>query len=223
MITLEQKKLEEIDAMTKSCGRLLVLGCETCAGMSFAGGERQVAELATAIRMGRKTSGGDPGEVVEDAIARQCEPEFIDLIADEVAGCEAILSLACGAGVQLLAERFPDKVVLPGCNTTFLGVTEELGVWSERCAGCGNCILDKTAGLCPIARCSKQLLNGPCGGSMDGKCEISKEVDCVWQMIIDRLTRLDRLKMLEEIFPVKDWTPAGHGGPRKMIREDLKS
>jgi len=222
MITLEQKKVEEVVKMTNGYSRLLVLGCETCAAMSFAGGERQVAEVASAIRVARKTSGQE-GEVLEDATARQCEPEFVDLIGDKVAGCDAVLSLACGAGVQLVAERFPDMVVLPGCNTTFLGVTEELGVWSERCAGCGNCILDKTAGLCPIARCSKQLLNGPCGGSMNGKCEISKEVDCVWQMIIDRLTRLDRLEMLEEIFPVKDWSPAGHGGPRKMIREDLKS
>jgi len=222
MITLEQKKFEEIEKMTKGHKRLLVLGCETCAAMSFAGGQRQVAELASAIRIARKTS-GDKGEVLENAIARQCEPEFIDMIQDEVAESPAILSLACGAGVQMLAERFPDKVILPGCNTTFLGVTEELGVWSERCAGCGNCILDKTAGLCPIARCSKQLLNGPCGGSMNGKCEISKEVDCVWQLIIDRLSGLNRLEMLEEIFPVKDWSPAGHGGPRKMVREDLRS
>ena len=222
MITLEQKKFQEIEKMTKGYNPLLVLGCETCAAMSFAGGQRQVAELASAIRVARKTTGQE-GEVLEDAVARQCEPEFVDLISDNVAGCDAVLSLACGAGVQLLAERFPDKVVLPGCNTTFLGVTQELGVWSERCAGCGNCILDKTAGLCPIARCSKQLLNGPCGGSMNGKCEISKEVDCVWQLIIDRLTRLNRLEMLEEIFPVKDWSPAGHGGPRKMVREDLKS
>ena len=221
MITLEQKRFEEIEKMTKGYNRLLVVGCETCAAMSFAGGQRQVAELASAIRMARKTS-EEQGEVLEEAIARQCEPEFVDLIKGEVAGCDAVLSLACGAGVQLLAERFQDKVVLPGCNTTFLGVTEELGVWSERCAGCGNCILDKTAGLCPIARCSKQLLNGPCGGSMNGKCEISKEVDCVWQLIIDRLTRLNRLEMLEEIFPVKDWSPAGHGGPRKMVREDLR-
>lgn len=221
MITLEQKKFEEIEKMIKGYNRLLVMGCETCAGMSFAGGQRQVAELASAIRMARKTS-GEQGEVLEEAIARQCEPEFVDLIKDDVAGCDAVLSLACGAGVQLLAERFPDKVILPGCNTLFLGVTEELGVWSERCAGCGNCILDKTAGLCPIARCAKQLLNGPCGGSMNGKCEISKDVDCVWQLIIDRLDRLNRLEMLEEIFPVKDWSPAGHGGPRKMVREDLK-
>jgi hypothetical protein len=222
MITLEQKKLEEIEEMTKGHSRLLMLGCETCAAMSFAGGQRQVAELASAIRMARKES-GEADKVSENAIARQCEPEFVDLIRDEVAECDAVLSLACGAGVQLLAERFPNKIILPGCNTTFLGVTDEMGVWSERCAGCGNCILDKTGGLCPIARCSKELLNGPCGGSMNGKCEISKEVDCVWQLIIDRLTGLNRLEMLEEIFPIKDWSPAGHGGPRKMVREDLRS
>jgi len=222
MITLEQKKLEEIQDMTKRCKRLLVLGCETCAAMSLAGGKKEAEELGAAIRVARKIA-KEEDQVLEDAVARQCEPEFIDMIEKEVAQCDAVLSLACGAGVQLLAERFPDKVILPGCNTTFLGVTEQLGVWSERCAGCGNCILDKTGGLCPIARCSKQLLNGPCGGSMDGKCEISKDVDCVWQLIIDRLGKLDRLEVLEEIFPIKDWSPAGHGGPRKMVREDLKS
>jgi hypothetical protein len=222
VITVEQKKLEEIAEMTKGYNRLLILGCETCAAMSLAGGKRQAEEVAEAIRIARKKS-GDGGEIVEDAIARQCEPEFVDLVGESMEQCDAVVSLACGAGVQLLAERYPDKVILPGCNTSFLGITEKLGVWSERCAGCGNCILDKTGGLCPIARCAKQLLNGPCGGSMNGKCEISKNVDCVWQLIIDRLTRLGRLDMLEEIFPAKDWSPAGHGGPRKVIREDLAS
>lgn len=221
MITVEQKELEKILEMTKGRGRLLVLGCETCAAMSLAGGKKQAEELAVAIRVGRKQS-KEEGEVVADAIARQCEPEFVALIEKEVASFDTVLSLACGAGVQLIAERFPDKVVIPGCNTSFLGVTEKLGVWSERCAGCGNCILDKTGGLCPIARCAKQLFNGPCGGSTNGKCEISKDVDCVWQLIIDRLTRLDRLEALEEIFPVKDWSPAGHGGPRRVVREDLE-
>ena len=222
MITVEQKKIEEVLGTTKGKRRLLVLGCETCAAMSLSGGKKQAEELAAAVRLARKQS-DEEGEVLVDAIARQCEPEFVDLIEKDVEQFDAVLSLACGAGVQLLAERFPDKVIIPGCDTTFLGVTERLGVWSERCAGCGNCILDKTGGLCPIARCAKQLLNGPCGGSTDGKCEISKDVDCVWQLIIDRLTRLDRLDALEEIFPAKDWSPAGHGGPRKMVREDLES
>ena len=222
MITVEQKKIEEVLGTTKGKRRLLVLGCETCAAMSLSGGKKQAEELAAAVRLARKQS-DEEGEVLVDAIARQCEPEFVDLIEKDVEQFDAVLSLACGAGVQLLAERFPNKVIIPGCDTTFLGVTERLGVWSERCAGCGNCILDKTGGLCPIARCAKQLLNGPCGGSTDGKCEISKDVDCVWQLIIDRLTRLDRLDALEEIFPAKDWSPAGHGGPRKMVREDLES
>jgi hypothetical protein len=222
VITVEQKKIEEVLGMTKGKSRLLVLGCETCAAMSLSGGKKQAEELAAAVRLARKQS-GEEGDVLVDAIARQCEPEFVDLIEKDVAQYDAVLSLACGAGVQLLAERFPNKVIIPGCDTTFLGVTERLGVWSERCAGCGNCILDKTGGLCPIARCAKQLLNGPCGGSTDGKCEISKDVDCVWQLIIDRLARLDRLDALEEIFPAKDWSPAGHGGPRKMVREDLES
>ena len=222
MITVEQKKIEEISDMTKDCNRLLVLGCETCAAISFAGGRRQVEELCAALCLARQGP-VNGAEIMGDSVARQCEPEFVDMASEKIAQSDAVLSLACGAGVQLIAERFPDKVILPGCNTTFLGITEELGVWSERCVGCGSCVLDKTAGLCPIARCSKQLLNGPCGGSMKGKCEISKDVDCVWQLIIDRLSRLNQLDKLEEIFPVKDWTPAGHGGPRKLIREDLKS
>jgi ferredoxin len=222
MITVEQKKLEEIRKMIEGVDRLLIVGCETCAAISFAGGRRQVAELAAALRTGEKQAGRKT-QIMEDAVARQCEPEFVDLVADGVRDCDAVLSLACGAGVQLFAERFADKVILPGTNTTFLGITEGLGVWSERCAGCGQCVLDRTGGLCPIARCSKQLLNGPCGGSVNGKCEISKDVDCVWQLIIDRLSRLNRLDALEEIFPVKDWRPAGHGGPRRLIREDLKS
>lgn len=119
MITVEQKKLEEIAEMTKGHSRLLILGCETCAAMSLAGGKRQAEEVAGAIRIARKMS-GENGEIVEDAIARQCEPEFVDLVEEGVAQCDAVLSLACGAGVQLLAERYPDKVILPGCNTSFL-------------------------------------------------------------------------------------------------------
>ena len=221
MIIAEMKPIEEILEMVTDYLRILIVGCKGCVAVCSVGGPKEVSVLGSLLRIARKKEGRDI-VVDEKSLDRQCEPEFVDLAKDEVRGCDAVLSLACGAGVQMLAERFPDKMILPGCNTMFLGVTEELGVWSERCAGCGDCILDKTAGLCPIARCSKQLLNGPCGGSVNGKCEISKDVDCVWQLIIDRLARLNRLEMLEEIFPVRDWSPAGHGGPRKMVREDLK-
>ncbi len=206
--------------MIRGYKRLLVLGCQTCVAICFAGGKHEVEVLASMIRIDRKMAEQDV-EITEDTIVRQCDFEFIDPIKDQVADSDAVLSLACGVGVQTLAERFPDKVILPGLNTGFMGMTEKMGVWSERCAGCGNCILDKTGGLCPIARCSKGLLNGPCGGSVDGKCEISPDTDCVWQLIIDRLKKLNRLESLEEILPVKDWGVSGHGGPRKIVREDL--
>jgi len=220
MIVGQQKDFEEIKKMISSYNRLLVLGCQTCVAVSFAGGMREVEILASMIRMDRKMAGQDI-EIIEDATLRQCDFEFLDSVENLVDNCDAVLSLACGVGVQALAERYPDKVILPGLNTSFMGLTEKMGVWSERCAGCGNCILDKTGGLCPIARCSKGLLNGPCGGSMDGKCEISPDVDCVWQLIIDRLRALNQLAKLEEIFPIKDWDVSGHGGTRKIVREDL--
>lgn len=222
MITLEQKKFEEIQKMTEPFARVLVLGCETCAAMCMAGGRQQAEDLAAAIRTSRKMT-NQAAEVESDGVGRQCEPEFMTFLQGAASRYDAVLSLACGAGVQMLAAKFPGTVVLPGCNTTSLAVIEELGVWAERCASCGDCILDRTGGLCPIARCAKSLLNGPCGGSMDGKCEISKQVDCVWQLIIDRLSGLGQLNTLTEILPVKNWKPAGHGGPRKIVREDLKA
>ena len=223
MIVAKRKPFEEIKESVLGAKRILILGCGTCVAVCLAGGEKDVAILALQLKMALKLENQDV-HIDELTIERQCDREFIEEIGTRVNpdDYDLILSMACGAGVQLLSDVFEHKVVLPALNTTFIGVAEKLGVWSERCSGCGDCILGKTAGLCPIARCAKQLLNGPCGGSVNGKCEISKDVDCVWQLIIDRLTRLDRLEMLEEIFPVKDWSPAGHGGPRKMVREDLK-
>ncbi len=129
--------------------------------------------------------------------------------------------LACGVGPQTIVEFYPDTIVLPGLNTTFYGMPKEQGFFVEFCGGCGNCVLDKTAGICPIVRCSKSMLNGPCGGSQDGKCEVNKEIDCGWQLIYDRLKAQGRLDAMDEVLPPKDWTPARHGGPRKMVREDL--
>ena len=136
---------------------------------------------------------------------------------------EAVLSIACGVGVQTLARHFSKTPVFPGVNTTFMGETMAHGVWEERCQACGNCILEKTGGICPIARCAKQLFNGPCGGSSKGKCEIKRETDCAWQLIYDRLKALGQLHRLEEIIPAKRWgVESRDSGPRRIVREDLK-
>ena len=222
MIVAEQKPLEEIRGMIAGCKKILIVGCGTCTTVCFAGGEKEVGILASALRMARGIE-GDPIETVERTVQRQCEPEYVDELQEIIEKFDAVLSLGCGAGVQMLAERFPQVLILPGLNTKFIGVTLEQGVWSERCVGCGDCVLDKTAGICPITRCSKSLLNGPCGGSQKGKCEIDPEIDCAWQLIYDRLKALGRLDSLMEIMPPKDWSTGHHGGPRKVVREDLRT
>jgi hypothetical protein len=160
--------------------------------------------------------------VTDVTVQRQCEWEYLDAIRERVADADVVLSLGCGVGVQALAEHYPEPVVVPGLNTKFMGLPLEQGVWAERCAACGECMLGLTGGICPIARCSKQLLNGPCGGSSHGKCEINPEIDCAWQLIYDKLQAQGRLNLIMEIIPAKDWRTSRDGGPRTIVREDLK-
>ncbi|MBW1973285.1 MAG: hypothetical protein DRP55_03130 [Spirochaetes bacterium] len=221
MIVAERKPIEEIVNMIRDFNKVLILGCGTCVAVCMAGGEKEVQVLAAQLRMIFSKEGKDI-ELIEDTIQRQCDKEYIEPIADKIRSVDAVLSMACGVGVQFTAEVVPEKIVFPALNTKFYGATIEEGVWSERCAGCGNCILDKTGGICPIARCSKRLLNGPCGGSNNGKCEISPEIDCAWQLIYDRLKALGQLEKLEEIIPAKNWQTSLSGGPRKVVREDLR-
>lgn len=222
MIVGQQKPLEEIEQSIAPYKKVLVLGCGTCVTICFAGGEKEVAILASMLRM-KDSMAGQNRDIVEHTVKRQCEWEYLDEAADQIKGADCVLSLGCGVGVQAIAERFPDILVLPGLNTSFLGLPQEAGVWSERCAACGNCILEYTAGICPFARCAKGLLNGPCGGSVKGRCEISPQVPCAWQLIIERLSRLGLLDRLEEIVPPRDWRTSFAGGPRRIEREEHKA
>ena len=188
MIKAKQKPIPEIKALVAPYKRVLILGCGTCVTISFAGGEKEVGMLASSLRIAAAMAGEDK-TFGEATVQRQCEWEFIDAVADQINKADAVISLACGIGVQALAERYPEKVILPGVNTTFLGMAIEHGVLVERCRACGDCVLGLTGGICPIARCAKNLLNGPCGGSHNGKCEVDPETDCAWQLIYDRLGR----------------------------------
>jgi ferredoxin len=221
MIVAEQKPIAEIMELLGDAQKVLVVGCGTCVTVCFAGGEKEVGILASALRMMSKLE-KHPMEVDEVTVQRQCEWEYIDPLGERLGEYDAILSLACGIGVQAMNERFPDSITLPGLNTTFLGLPEEQGVWEERCQACGDCILGITGGVCPIARCSKQLLNGPCGGSQNGVCEVDRESPCAWQLIWERAEKLGRLDSLLEIQPPKNWSASRDGGPRKIVREDLR-
>ncbi len=207
----EAKPFAEVAARLRDGRRILVAGCGGCVAVCQAGGEHEAQTLAEGIRLW----GGKQGRVLEamaTAVPRQCEPEWVDSLREAVAQADAVVSLGCGVGVGFPAEAFPQACVIPGLNTIFGGGTVSPGVFEERCAFCGDCVLADTAGICPVSRCAKRLANGLCGGSSDGRCEISSDLPCAWQMICERLAAFT---------PPKDWSRAENGGPRRIRREDL--
>jgi hypothetical protein len=165
---------------------------------------------------------GKEMKIDEKTLERQCDHEYLEEIRNVVDQYDAIVSIACGVGVQFAAEKYHSTPIYPGVNTCFMGVTEERGLWTERCQGCGQCILSRTGGICPVSRCAKRVMNGPCGGSSKGMCEINKELVCAWQLIVERLKALDRFEEYEDLSPIKDWSTDRAGGPRKVVREDVQ-
>jgi ferredoxin len=221
MIVAEQKPLDEIKGLIAEAENVLVVGCGTCVTVCFSGGEKEAGILSTSLRMATKLD-GSPKNVSQVTVQRQCEWEYIDPLATQIEEVDVVVSLGCGIGVQALAERFPSAFIVPGLDTTMLGMPVEQGVWEERCAACGSCILGWTGGICPIARCAKQLLNGPCGGSQNGICEVDENTSCAWQLIYDKLNSQGRLHLIMDYQPPKDWSKSRHGGPRRITRDDLR-
>jgi ferredoxin len=218
----EWKPIEEIVESLKGGKRVLVVGCATCVAECAAGGEKEVEILAPLLSLATKKR-GKPIEITTATVEKQCEYELVETIAGKAEQADTLLSLACGIGVQVLAERFGDKRVLPGVNTSALTVREEAGIWASRCDACGDCVLGETQGYCPIARCSKSLMNGPCGGtSKNGKCEISEDTDCIWKLIVERAELRGELELLAKIRNPKNWSRARSGGPKRVVREELR-
>jgi ferredoxin len=219
MIVASPKSITELKTIIAGHKRVLFAGCGTCVTVCLAGGEREVSLNSYAMRMARRLD-GNPIEIDQITIERQCENEFLKDLVEPASKVEAIVSFGCGAGVQAIAERFPRKPVYAGLNTQFLGVLEEQATWTEKCLGCGDCMLAQFGGICPVTRCAKRLLNGPCGGSLETRCEVDPDRPCAWQLIYARLKDIDQLERLEEVVPPKDWRPAWYGGARKIIRKE---
>jgi hypothetical protein len=203
VIVTAQKPLDEILDSLSPYGSVLIVGCDGCTQPPR--GLREAKTLAQLLELGGKLRGKDFNfEVI--TLPKQCDSYLTaGPIQSRIKDTEAVLSLACGLGVQTIAQVLPDFPALPAQNTLFLGadIREDSNL-EERCAACGDCLLALTGGICPIARCAKSLLNGPCGGSQNGKCEIDPEKDCAWDLIIRRLERVGRLSVLEEIHPPRN-------------------
>jgi len=219
MIVAQRKKIPELLDIVNGHKNVLVLGCGTCVTVCLAGGEREVSIISSALRIASKKAGTSI-KVNELTIERQCDNVFIETAAEEIKKNDAVLSLGCGAGVQAIAERYPDKPVYAGLDTAFLGILESRGVWTEKCAQCGACVLADFGGICPVTRCAKRMLNGPCGGSREERCEIDANQPCAWQLIYKRLKDIGQLDKLKKIYAPKDWSTGIDGGSRTIIRED---
>ena len=220
MIVAERKKLEKILALLAPYKRVLVLGCGSCVTVCLTGGEKQADELAAQLRLAAKAKGKDL-TVDVDCITRQCDREFIDNLKKQPADYDAVLSLACGVGVGFMTELFPASTILPGLNTTFYGASTAPGTWAEYCHGCGDCVLGWTGGICPIARCSKSLINGTCGGTNHGKCEVKEEMECGWLLIYKRLKELGRLEEYRKMRHARDHRKDRGRGVRRLVHEEM--
>jgi ferredoxin len=219
MIVAERKAFDEIKEMIKNYKKILNVGCGGCTSICFAGGQKEVNGLNEELTKALGSENLSP-QIDGYTIERQCNADFfVDL--DELSkNYDALLSMACGAGVQFLADRYPNKPIFPALNTVFVGVDRDLGWFEENCRTCRECVLGETAGICPVTRCAKSLFNGPCGGtSRDGKCEVSKDTPCAWFEIFKRLKDQNRQENMLKIKPAREWKNQTRGS---LVQEAFK-
>jgi hypothetical protein len=218
MVIAEIKPLEQIKEMLKGRRKVLNTGCGGCAAVCLAGGQKEVDTLNTKLNLSFKAD-GTPCQVDGFTVERQCEPQFIREFDRMVGDYDAILSMACGAGVQFLADRYPEKPVLPAVNSVFVGVNMNIGWYEERCRCCGDCVLGETGGICPVTMCAKSLFNGPCGGPQGESCECSTDTPCAWVAIHKRLKTQNRLDLIMKLREPREWD---NQLQRRLILEPYK-
>lgn len=208
-----QKPSEEITKYLEKCQSVYLVGCGTCATLCHTGGKSEILDMKDKLEASGKTV---TGWMVIPTACDELTKYALQEEAENIKAADCILAMTCAVGVQTISLHLKEpEPVYPALNTLFIGMEESPGHFIEVCMQCGGCVLGRTAGICPLVRCAKSLLNGPCGGSAGGKCETSSDIPCAWQMIYDRLAEMGRLDELEEIEPVKDWSVSISGGPRK--------
>lgn len=201
-VATEQKPIEEIRGSLERVAKVFVVGCGTCTTVFHTGGRDEVLATAEAL----KESGKEiTGWLVAPTACDDLTAGALEEQRQEVEAADALLVMSCALGVQTVAESVT-KPVYPGVNTVFIGKEGELGTYREICLQCGECVIGRTGGLCPVTSCAKGIMNGPCGGMNEGKCEVDKNKDCVWVQIYDRMAGQDRLDEFGELHEPKDYS-----------------
>lgn len=204
MIITEQKTLADVLKMLNGHRSVFVIGCGICAATWRTGGEPEVRALAgQLVTAGKQCSGW---MVTQEACCdARLTRRLLKQAETALSESDAIVVMACGAGAQTVASLV-ELPVYPGLNTLALSQIQNLNLAFERCRLCGDCILAETGGICPMARCPKGLMNGPCGGYQDGKCEVDRTQDCAWVAIYERLQQLRQAERFAVIHEPKDWS-----------------
>jgi len=204
VVKSKRKPVEEIKNSIADYNKILTVGCGGCASVCLAGGQREVNELNAELKVFFKADKQEK-KMGSYTVERQCNNQFLIELDEKVKEYDCIVSMACGAGVQLMAERYPTIPVFPAVNTVSIGVDREIGMYEEKCRACGECVLAYTGGICPVTRCAKGVFNGPCGGTNRGKCEISQEIPCAWVDIYERLKGQNRLNDIMKLQQPMQW------------------
>lgn len=217
MIIGEQKPLQEILDLIEEQDpeSILVLGCDSCMTVALAGGKDEVRGLVSELREYSRKHDKN-WRVKGLTLKRQCERKFEESIATDVKNHDLIISLGCSIGAQMMYEAYPGITVIPGINTSNMGAPEGRGIYKEKCIGCGDCSIHRTAGICTLTRCAKGLQNGPCGGSVNGKCEVDPETDCAWYLVYEGLKAKGQDVNVLTLVPPKDWSKSHSGGVRTI-------
>lgn len=201
MIITERKPMEEILSQLEGVKKVALVGCGQCASACQTGGEKELEEMKALLE--------EHGmEVTGTVLPEECCHKMLvkrDLKPLRDSGAEAVLCLACGDGVQTVADNLM-LPVYPANNTMFLGQVERVGIFHEYCRMCGDCVLGATGGICPVTKCAKSLVNGPCGGQKNGKCEVNPENDCAWILIYNRLSAIGQVDKLGQTRPDKNYS-----------------
>ncbi|MBW1900280.1 MAG: methylenetetrahydrofolate reductase C-terminal domain-containing protein [Deltaproteobacteria bacterium] len=196
----QQKSEEEIEQLLEDLGRVFIIGCGTCVTLTSTGGMAQVEAMKeNLIAKGRMVT----GHVVLPVACDNMSGEALNEYGQQIEQADVLLVMTCAFGVQTIARQMK-RVTVPALNTLFIGKETGVGRFDEICTQCGACIIGETGGICPVTSCHKGLVNGPCGGTSDGMCEIDKNKDCAWTLIYNRLSELGRLDSMRKLQKPRD-------------------
>jgi methylenetetrahydrofolate reductase (NADPH) len=202
VIITEKKPFTEVLRNLEGYQKVFLVGCGDCAALAQTGGDKELEALSIKLTQAGKTV---LGTLLSEGPCHNLRiKQELRGVSEEVAKAEALIVLSCGAGVQAVAELQPQPT-FPGLNSLFLGNIKRYGWFEERCSTCGECIIADTGGICPVTRCAKSLVNGPCGGSQNGQCEVGGGRECVWSSILIKLREQNRMPLLEKYQPMKDF------------------